>query len=146
MKIQSFLDHPHIVQLYSVFVEESDLFLLMELCYSGTVYSNLRQEGYFSEDKLRDCMKQISHGIEYMHDNDILHRDIKPENILYHECVVKICDLGWSVYSPLLRDTLCGSPVYSSPELVQKRQYDNKIDVWNIGVLAYELLYGRVPF
>ena len=102
--------------------------------------------GRFTEYKLKECMKHICHGVEYMHDNDIIHRDIKPENILFHECVVKICDLGWSVYSPLLRDTVCGSPVYSSPELIQKRQYDNKIDVWNIGVLAYELLFGRVPF
>ena len=48
--------------------------------------------------------------------------------------------------SPLLRTTHCGSPVYTSPEIVQGQQYDNKVDIWNIGILTYELLYGRVPF
>jgi serine/threonine protein kinase len=60
--------------------------------------------------------------------------------------VVKICDLGWAVYSPLPRDTLCGTPIYASPELVEKKKYNSKIDVWNVGVMAYELLCGRVPF
>jgi len=60
--------------------------------------------------------------------------------------VIKICDFGWSVYAPLSRGTLCGTPIYASPELVQRKQYDSKLDIWNIGVLTYELLYGRVPF
>ena len=68
-----------------------------------------------------------------MHDADIIHRDIKPENILIHERIAKICDFGWSIHSPLMRDTRCGTPLYSSPEVVQKQTYDNKVDVWNIG-------------
>ena len=59
---------------------------------------------------------------------------------------MKICDFGWAVHSPLLRNTLCGTPLYTSPELVQKQQYDNKVDIWNIGILTYELVYCRVPF
>jgi serine/threonine protein kinase len=64
----------------------------------------------------------------------------------YSKNIVKICDFGWAVNSPLLRDTLCGSPIYTSPELAQNQQYDNKVDIWNIGILTYELAYGRVPF
>jgi serine/threonine protein kinase len=45
-----------------------------------------------------------------------------------------------------LRQTHCGSPLYSSPEIVKKQQYDNKIDVWNVGILTYELLVGKAPF
>lgn len=45
-----------------------------------------------------------------------------------------------------MRDTLCGTPIYNSPEVVQKQQYDNKIDIWNIGILTYELMFGQVPF
>ena len=60
--------------------------------------------------------------------------------------VVKICDFGWAVHSPLLRITRCGTPLYASPEMVREEQYDSKIDVWNIGVLTYELLYGNIPF
>lgn len=60
--------------------------------------------------------------------------------------VAKICDFGCSVFSPLLRDTYCGTPLYSSPEIVQKQQYDSKVDIWNIGILTYELLYGKPPY
>lgn len=85
IKIQSFLDHPNIVQLYSVFVEDNDLYLLMELCYSGNLYHHLRSEGRLPEERIRSVVKQVCHAVEFMHDNDILHRDIKPENILFHE-------------------------------------------------------------
>ena len=81
-----------------------------------------------------------------MHKNDVIHRDIKPENVLFHENVVKICDFGWAIHSPLLRDTRCGTPLYSSPEMLKKQLYDSKIDIWCIGVLTYELLTGKVPF
>lgn len=60
--------------------------------------------------------------------------------------IAKIGDFGCSIFSPLLRDTVCGTPLYSSPEIVQKQNYDSKVDIWNIGVLTYELLYGKPPF
>jgi serine/threonine protein kinase len=66
------------VQLYAVFVEDSDLYLLMELCYSGNLYNSLRLEGRFSEERIRNVVKQVCYAVEYMHDNDILHRDLKP--------------------------------------------------------------------
>jgi len=50
------------------------------------------------------------------------------------------------VHSPLLRGTLCGTPLYTSPEIVCKKPYDSKIDIWSIGVLTYELIYGNIPF
>lgn len=60
--------------------------------------------------------------------------------------VVKICDFGWAVHSPVLRKTRCGTPLYASPEMVLEEEYGCKIDVWNIGVLTYELIYGNIPF
>jgi serine/threonine protein kinase len=66
--------------------------------------------------------------------------------VLIHENVVKVCDFGWAIFSPLLRITQCGTPLYSSPEMLKKELYDSKIDVWCIGVLAYEIFYGTIPF
>ena len=60
--------------------------------------------------------------------------------------LIKICDFGWAVHSPLLRATQCGTPLYTPPEVVSKRPYDSKIDIWSIGILTYELLYGTIPF
>jgi len=60
--------------------------------------------------------------------------------------MVKICDFGWAVHSKQLRNTHCGTPLYISPQIVRLEQYSSKIDVWNIGILTYELLYGTIPF
>jgi len=60
--------------------------------------------------------------------------------------MAKLCDFGWAVSSKALRDTFCGTPLYVSPELIKRRNYSNKIDVWSVGVLTYELIFGRVPF
>lgn len=60
--------------------------------------------------------------------------------------LVKICDLGWSIGSSTLRATFCGTPLYVSPELLKRSHYNNKIDIWSVGILTYELLFGKVPF
>ena len=66
------------MQLYSYFCDEDHLYLMLELCCGGNVYSSLRSEGRFAEEKVRSIIKQICHAIEFMHDSDIIHRDIKP--------------------------------------------------------------------
>lgn len=71
------------------------------------------------EKDVRRYIKEICGAVEYMHKNDIIHRDIKPENILMVENTVKICDFGWAVHSPLLRNTQCGTPLYTPPEMVK---------------------------
>lgn len=59
---------------------------------------------------------------------------------------MKICDFGWSISTNVMRGTFCGTPLYVSPQLLKKKRYNNKIDVWSVGILTYELLFGRVPF
>lgn len=78
-----------------------------------------------------------------------------PQTIKYHlpggtnasiQGLVKICDFGWSISTNTMRGTFCGTPLYVSPELLKRKNYNNKIDVWSVGILTYELLFGRVPF
>jgi aurora kinase len=89
-------------------------------------------------------MQQICRALDFMHECEIIHRDLKPENIIYQNVtlsqiqgLVKICDFGWSISSKAMRHTFCGTPLYVSPELLKKKSYNNKIDVWSIGVLTY---------
>lgn len=79
----------------------------------------------------------------------------RPEAIEHHlpqrklpttQGLIKICDFGWSISSKTMRETFCGTPLYVSPELLKRKNYNNKIDVWSVGILTYELLFGRVPF
>lgn len=60
--------------------------------------------------------------------------------------MIKIGDFGWSIATPLMRETFCGTPLYVSPELLKRKYYNNKIDTWSLGILAYEILIGQVPF
>ena len=89
-----------------------------------------------------------------MHEKGIIHRDLKLENLLLNYVIysfiqdtVKICDFGWSVHlEEDLRSTVCGTPLYFSPQLLKGETYDGKIDIWAVGVLTYELITGENPF
>jgi serine/threonine protein kinase len=92
---------------------------------------------------------QIVHGVRYMHSNHILHRDIKPENILFHNDMIKICDFGFSImikeHHDMMR-TICGTPLFMSPEILFLRQYTSKCDIWSLGVLFYMMIYRLHPY
>ena len=78
----------------------------------------------------------------------MIHRDIKPENLLVGiKGELKIADFGWSVHAPnSRRQTLCGTLDYLPPEMVEGRDHDHNVDLWSLGVLCYEFLFGGPPF
>lgn len=86
--------------------------------------------------------------LAYCHANSVIHRDIKPENILLgYNNELKISDFGWSVHAPSSRrQTMCGTIDYLPPEIILRKTYDYKVDLWCLGVLTYEFLVGRPPF
>lgn len=71
---------------------------------------------------------------------------MKPENILVSNDGLKICDFGWSNVNDDIRNTFCGTPDYLAPEMILGTGHDEKLDVWTVGVLMYELLFGKTPF
>jgi serine/threonine protein kinase len=110
IKIQMFLNHPNIVKLYTFFSDKEFIYLVMELCISGQLYDFIRKQKYLEEDLVRVIIRQISQGLDYIHENKIIHRDLKPENILYQNVflfliqgMMKICDFGWSIDTKLMR-------------------------------------------
>ena len=79
----------------------------------------------------------------------IIHRDIKPENVLLGDkMIAKLTDFGWSNYmqEDVVRNTVCGTPIYLEPELIKEKGHDEKVDIWCIGVLLFELTTASVPF
>jgi serine/threonine protein kinase len=77
----------------------------------------------------------------------IIHRDIKPENLLIFGNTLKLADFGSSnTKDKIMKETMCGTPEYLAPEMVLKQGHDEKLDVWAVGVLFYELIYGITPF
>lgn len=81
-----------------------------------------------------------------MHEQSIIHRDLKPENMVLGFNEVKLCDFGWSaIIGEKMKRTFCGTLDYLSPEMKDIGEYDNRVDLWSLGVLAYELLVGVPP-
>lgn len=107
------------------------------------------KRGKLALREVQAIVKQVCSAVRYLHSHSIIHRDIKPENILIAPGgVAKLTDFGWSVHNPdnSLRDTLCGTPIYLSPELISNQKYDHTVDLWAIGVLTFELFTGEMPF
>jgi serine/threonine protein kinase len=122
--------------------------MLMELSKQGSLYRKLKIEKKFSESKTGRYMLNVLSAMHFLHQQDppILHRDLKPENLLMFDNVVKITDFGWSAEQSDVRNTFCGTQEYLAPEMIEGSGHDEKLDVWTLGILVYELIHGKTPF
>lgn len=152
IKIMYSLNNDYIIKLYNHFEDEKNIYLVIEFAMGGQLYQNLfKQPGKrFPEKTAAKYILQLAESLEYIHTKKIIHRDIKPENILIDGSDnVKLADFGWSNYlkPDETRSTFCGTLDYLAPEMVEKgSKHDEKVDIWSVGVLAFELLTGSSPF
>ena len=147
------LNHPNIIKLYSHFEDNKNCYFLMQYVPNGTAYELIPKNGKKQENLklVASIIKDIIKAIYYLHNMNpkIIHRDIKPENILLDENNnAYLIDFGWSNYirNNRRRNSICGSPFYLSPEMVNETGHDEKNDIWGVGVLLFELVTGKVPF
>ncbi|OAA74140.1 serine/threonine-protein kinase Eg2 [Cordyceps fumosorosea ARSEF 2679] len=152
IEIQSNLRHPNVLQMYGHFHDSKRVFLILEFAGKGELYKHLRKESRFPEWKAAQYIAQMTSALRYLHRKHVIHRDIKPENILVGiHGELKISDFGWSVHAPNnRRKTMCGTLDYLPPEMLRPGQsenfYNEKVDLWSLGVLTYEFLVGEAPF
>lgn len=152
IEIQSNLRHPNVLRLYGHFHDSKRIFLVLEFAGKGELYKHLRKEHRFPEWKAAQYIAQMAAALKYLHKKHVIHRDIKPENILVGiHGEIKISDFGWSVHAPNnRRQTMCGTLDYLPPEMLKPGKQDNfyneKVDLWSLGVLTYEFLVGEAPF
>ncbi|CAI5490060.1 unnamed protein product [Closterium sp. Naga37s-1] len=148
IEIQSHLRHPHILRLFGFFYDEKRVYLILEFAAGGELYRELQKSQQFSEQRAATYILSLAEALMYCHSKHVIHRDIKPENLLLgSDGEVKIADFGWSVHAPnSRRQTLCGTLDYLPPEMVEGASHDRMVDVWSLGVLTYEFLYGTPPF
>ncbi|GLB36692.1 putative protein kinase superfamily protein [Lyophyllum shimeji] len=148
IEIQQNLRHPNILRLYGYFHDEKRVFLMLEFAGKGELYRQLCKFGRFSERRSSRYIYQMADALKYLHSKHVMHRDIKPENLLLGlNGELKIADFGWSVHAPgNRRSTLCGTPDYLPPEMVEGKDHTEKVDHWALGVLTYEFLVGKAPF
>jgi aurora kinase len=152
IEIQANLRHPNVLRLYGHFHDSKRIFLILEFAGRGELYKHLRKEHRFPEWRAAQYIAQMAAALKYLHKKHVMHRDIKPENILVGiHGEVKISDFGWSVHAPnSRRQTMCGTLDYLPPEMLkpgsQDSYYNEKVDLWSLGVLTYEFLVGEAPF
>ena len=146
------LDHPNIAKLYSHFEDNNFCYLLMQYIPNGSAYDLFIKKGKKSNlELIASIIRDVIRAIYYLHNMvpKIIHRDIKPENILLDENNnAYLIDFGWSNYilNHRRRSTICGTPLYYPPEMVNDVDYDERVDIWSVGILLFELSTGSIPF
>lgn len=145
------LDHPNIVKIFEVIQDTKTLNIVMEYCSGGELFEKIKVNNGFSENLAANYMLDIVSAIKYCHEVHIVHRDLKPENILFEndkaDARLKIIDFGTSQhFQPKEKmRRFIGTSYYMAPEVIDKN-YDEKCDVWSLGVILYILLCGLPPF
>lgn len=149
--IMKLLNHDNIVQLYDVWENHNELYLIMEYVEGGELFHYVEECRGLKEPEAVYIFRQIIAALLYCHRLHIHHRDLKPENILLDRDTVqvKIVDFGMAALQPEGKKltTACGSPHYAAPEVIRSRPYDGaQADVWSCGVILYVMLTGMTPF
>ncbi|CAD8187944.1 unnamed protein product [Paramecium octaurelia] len=145
------LDCPNIVKLLDVVQTPNNCYIVSELCTGGDLREYMKRHGCLTEQQALPILTQILKGILQSFKRGIVHRDLKPANILITaENIFKIADFGFAKrFQHLegdLMSSLAGTPLYMSPQVLLRKQYTSKCDVWSVGLIYYELIEGRTPW
>ena len=170
------INHPNIVKYISLIEKKKEYWLVIEYCNGGSLvkalkYHITKYNKPVPENIVRHFIKNILTAVIYLNNKNIIHRDIKSDNILLHydneedllsnnfiKAKIKLIDFGFARYldENELAGSLVGTPMYMDPNVLKtflesksrvvQGFYDQKVDVWSLGILTYELLIGIVPF
>ncbi|XP_052652286.1 death-associated protein kinase 2-like isoform X2 [Harpia harpyja] len=147
------LDHPNVMRLHDLFVSKAEMVLVLELIGGGELFDFIAEKEMLSEEEAIEFLGQILCGVEYLHAHHIAHFDLKPENIMLQEKHVprpwiKIIDFGLAQHleDGVTFKSLCGTPQYIAPEVINYEPLSSAADMWSIGVITYILLSGLSPF
>ncbi len=150
IEITQGLDHPGIVKIWELFEENGQLGLVMEYIEGINLYDQLKLEKIFSLSDFTLIFKQLLGIFKYCHSRGIIHRDIKTLNIFANLGHVTVIDFGISKITAVSdlthAGTSLGTPEYMAPELFAASHFDPRSDIYALGVVAYEILTGQLPF
>jgi serine/threonine protein kinase len=152
IRILQKLTHPNIVNLEECYESKNKVYIVMEYVEGGELFERITTLGRYTEEDARIAIRCIAEGVQYLHDSGVVHRDLKPENILLRSqdsvTDLKLVDFGLShlVEEDQMLCTKVGTVMYMAPEMLLRKPYDSKVDMWSLGIISYILLVGYPPF
>ncbi|KAK4147632.1 uncharacterized protein C8A04DRAFT_24179 [Dichotomopilus funicola] len=156
LQIHSKMRHQNIVQFHRAFTFENCTYLVLELCPNGSLMDMVKRRKGLTEPEVRFYTVQIAGAIKYMHAKGIIHRDLKMGNIFLDKHMnAKIGDFGLAALllngkdmQVMRRTTLCGTPNYIAPEILEKgrKGHDHMVDIWSLGIIVFAMLTSKPPF
>ena len=145
--------HPNIIQLYDVLENENYIYIIMEYCAGGDLFSYIEKRGFrLPETRAAEIIHKLSTAVFFLHEYGVVHRDLKPENILMTDnspnADIRLVDFGLGkIIGP---GEMCTDPFgtfsYVAPEVLKEKPYSFKVDLFAIGIIAYLLVAGFLPF
>ncbi len=144
----SSFEHQNIIKLYYSFDNIDYYFIAMELMRGGTLrdfitasYADDKRHYFLRDSECAEIMTGVVEGVEYLHSKSIIHKDLKPDNIMFalqgDLSSIKLGDFGFSKETEYRSNEYCGTYIYMAPEIIKKKPYTEKIDIWALGIIMY---------
>ncbi|CAD8065045.1 unnamed protein product [Paramecium primaurelia] len=150
IEIMKLIEDKNIVRLIDVLQSVNNTYIITEFCNGGDLREYLKKRKSIPENDAINVLKDLLHGIKALLKIGIIHRDIKPANIMIHDGLFKITDFGFAKqvdsHIDTIMNSLVGTPLYMSPQILKRQSYTSKCDIWSLGLIFYELIYGITPW
>ncbi|XP_030259793.1 serine/threonine-protein kinase PLK3 [Sparus aurata] len=150
IELHKTLSHKHVVKFSHHFEDQENIYIFLELCSRKSLAHIWKARHTLTEPEVRYYLKQIISGLKYLHSRGILHRDLKLGNFFVNENMeLRLGDFGLAAKLETVeqrKKTICGTPNYLAPEVLNRQGHGTESDVWSLGCVMYTLMCGNPPF